>query len=57
MKYVRTTTGVPSYLDQGVAVAVKRSGNDAIPVINLRAAKAEGADFDASLLGIAEVRK
>jgi hypothetical protein len=57
MKYVRTTTGVPGYLDLGVAVAVGRSAGESVPIINLRAANAEGADFDASLLGMAEVRK
>lgn len=52
---ITTLTGVPEYVRKGIAVGVgERSGKPQI-FINLEASKAEGSDFDASLLRIAEV--
>jgi hypothetical protein len=52
---ITTLTGIPDYVKKGVAVGVgERSGKPQI-FINLDASKAEGSDFDASLLRIAEV--
>jgi hypothetical protein len=54
-KRVTTTTGVPSYVGQGVAVGIGlRLGKPQI-FINLEAAKSEGSEFDATLLRIATV--
>jgi hypothetical protein len=54
-KRVTTTTGVPDYVHDGVAVGIGvRRGRPQI-LINLEGSKAEGSDFDASLLRIATV--
>lgn len=52
---ITTLTGIPEYVKKGLSVGVgERSGKPQI-YINLDASKAEGSDFDASLLRIAEV--
>jgi hypothetical protein len=52
---VTTTTGVPDFVKQGVAVGIgQRRGKPQI-YINLEASKSEGSEFDASLLRIATV--
>ncbi len=50
-----TAAGARELLPQGVAVAVVASGARAAIVVNLPAARREGADLDSALLGVAEV--
>lgn len=50
-----TAAGARELLPQGVAVAVVASGTRAAILVNLAAARREGADLDSALLGIAEV--
>jgi len=52
---IRSFTGVPSYVKQGVAVSVRIRGERPRLVVNLPAARAEGADYMANLLQMAEV--
>ena len=55
-RQIITTTGVPAYVDKGIAVGVGVGVEDTPRVlINLPSAKAEGSEFDASLLRIAKV--
>jgi YfiR/HmsC-like len=54
-KGVTTTTGVPDYVRSGVAVGVGKTQDHAQILINLPCARAEGSEFDASLLRIATV--
>jgi len=53
---VTTTTGVPEYIDKGVAVGVGIERDQPRIYINLASSKSEGSEFDASLLQIA-IRK
>lgn len=50
-----TLTGVPDYVRRGVAVGIGVAQDKPQILINLAAARAEGSDFDASLLRIATV--
>lgn len=50
-----TLTGVPEYVDAGVAVGVDLQGERPRILINLAAARAEGADFDSRLLKLAKI--
>ncbi len=52
---VTTTTGVPDYVRRGVAVGIGLSDDRPQVLINLPSARAEGSEFDASLLRIATV--
>jgi hypothetical protein len=52
---VVTLTGVPSYVDDGLAVGIDLSGQRPHVVINLPAARAEGARFSAQLLKLARL--
>ena len=54
---ITTTTGVPEYVRRGVSVGVGRSQERAQILINLTSSRAEGCEFDASLLRIATVLK
>ncbi len=54
---VTTVTGVPDYVRRGVAVGVAASQDRAQILINLASARAEGAEFDASLLRISTIVK
>ena len=56
-KGVTTTTGVPDYVRDGIAVGVGRAQDRPQIIINLTSAKAEGAEFDASLLRISTIVK
>jgi hypothetical protein len=48
-------TGVPDYVRRGVAVGIGVVQDKPQVLINLAAARAEGSDFDASLLRIATI--
>ncbi|HWX24630.1 MAG TPA: YfiR family protein [Vicinamibacteria bacterium] len=52
---ITTTTGVRSFVSQGIAVGVASNGEKPLIFINLPSAKAEGVEFDASLLRIATI--
>jgi hypothetical protein len=54
-RQIITTTGVPAYVDQGIAVGVGVAQDRPHILINLPSSKAEGSEFDASLLRIAKV--
>jgi hypothetical protein len=54
---ITTITGVPDYVRQGVAVGIGERRNRPQILINLPASRAEGSEFDASLLRIATVLK
>jgi hypothetical protein len=50
-----TLTGVPEYLEAGLSVGLDLRQDRPRILVNLRAARAEGADFAAPLLGLATV--
>ncbi len=52
---ILTLTGVPRYVAAGISIGIDMKGNRPDIVINLPAAKAEGADLDAQLLKLARV--
>lgn len=52
---ILTLTGVPRYVAAGISIGIDLKGNRPDIVINLPAAKAEGADLDAQLLKLARV--
>lgn len=52
---IPTLTGVPEYVEDGLAVGIGASGEKPCIVINLNAARSEGADFDSHLLDLARV--
>lgn len=52
---IMTLTGVPDYVESGLAVGVGVKGEKPLIIINLKAAKAEGADFSSQLLKLAKV--
>ena len=50
-----TLTGVPDYVESGLAVGIGIKGDKPQIIINLPAAKAEGADFSSQLLKLAKI--
>jgi hypothetical protein len=56
-KRILTLTGVPDYIELGLALGVGTKGEKPLIIINLAAAKAVGADFNAQLLHLAKVIK
>ena len=54
-RQVVTLTGVPGYVAEGLAVGIELSGERPHLVINLAAARAEGARFSAQLLKLARL--
>jgi hypothetical protein len=52
---VTTITGVPRYVDEGIAIGLDLKADRPEIVVNLEAARAEGADFTAQLLKLARV--
>jgi uncharacterized protein DUF4154 len=53
--HLTTATGVPDYVRKGVAVGIGLVQDRPQILINLAASRAEGSDFDASLLRIATI--
>ena len=51
-----TLTGIADYVESGLAVGIGTKGDRPRIIINLPAAKAEGADFSSRLLCLAKVR-
>lgn len=56
-KKIVTFTGVPEYVDKGLAVGIDVKGDKPEIVVNLNAAKAEGADFSSQLLKMVRIIK
>ena len=54
-EHIITTTAVPAYVEQGVAVGIGVRQDKPEILINLRSSKSAGSEFDASLLRIARV--
>jgi hypothetical protein len=54
-KQITTLTGVPDYVESGLAVGIGIKGKKPQLLINLSAAKAEGANFRAQFLKLAKV--
>lgn len=54
-KKIFTFTGVPAYVDAGVAVGVGSKGESPRILINLPSARAEGVEFSSQLLKLAKV--
>lgn len=52
---ILTVTGVPEYVERGLALGIDMKGQKPQILINLPAAKAEGADFSSRLLNLARV--
>lgn len=52
---VTTMTGVPSYVETGLAIGIGMRGTRPEIVINLVASRAEGADLNAQLLKLARI--
>ncbi len=54
-RLVRTFTGIPNYVEQGLSVGIDVNGVRPQIVINLLASRAEGALFSADLLKLARI--
>lgn len=54
-KQIITLTGVPEYADQGIAVSIGVRDERPLIIVNLPAAKAEGADLSSQLLKVSKV--
>jgi hypothetical protein len=54
-KKILTLTGIPEYLESGLAVGVGVNEKRPQVIINLAAARAEGTNFDSRLLRVAKV--
>ena len=52
---VTTVTGVPTYVETGLAIGIGVKGEHPEIVINLPASRAEGADLNAQLLKLARI--
>jgi len=52
---ITTVTGVPRYVDEGVAIGLDLKADRPEILVNLAAARAEGADFTAQLLKLARL--
>ena len=50
-----TMTGVPGYVESGLAVGIGTKGDKPLIIINLPATKKEGADFSSQLLRIVKI--
>ena len=53
---ILTLTGVPDYVEAGLGVGIGLRGDRPEILVNLAAARAEGADFSATFLQLATVR-
>ena len=51
----RTITGVPEYVDQGLAVGIGIRRDRPLIIVNLEQARAEGAAFSSQLLALARI--
>jgi YfiR/HmsC-like len=53
--HVTSVTGVPQYVEQGIAVGARLRGDRPRLMVNLASSKQSGADFTSELLKLAEV--
>ncbi len=54
-KQIRTMTGVPDYVVSGLALGIGAKGGKPLILVNLAAAKMEGANFNSQLLKLAKI--
>jgi hypothetical protein len=54
-KRISTLTGLPEYVESGLAVGIGTKGERPLIIINSPAAKAEGIDFNSQLLKLAKI--
>jgi hypothetical protein len=54
-KQIRTMTGVPDYVVSGIALGIGAKGGKPLILVNLSAAKAEGANLNSQLLKLAKI--
>jgi hypothetical protein len=52
---VRTVTGVPHYVEDGLGIGIDLRGGRPEIMVNLVASRAEGGDLDAQLLKLARI--
>ena len=52
---ILTFTGIPKYVESGIAVSVELKGGKPHIIINLTSSRAEGAEFNSQLLNLAKV--
>ena len=52
---IRSVTGIPGYVDLGIAVGIGLRNRRPLIIINLEAARAEGAAFSSQLLSLARI--
>jgi hypothetical protein len=52
---IRTATGVPEYVDQGIAVGIGLRNKRPLIIVNLAATRAEGSAFSSQLLSLARI--
>jgi hypothetical protein len=52
---LRTITGVPEYVEEGIAVGIGERKDRPLIIINLQGARAEGSDFSSQLLSLARI--
>jgi hypothetical protein len=52
---LRTITGVPDYVEEGIAVGIGERKDRPLIIINLQGSRAEGSDFSSQLLQLARI--
>jgi hypothetical protein len=52
---IRTLTGMPEYVVSGLAIGIGSKGGKPLIIVNLLAAKAEGANYNSQLLKLARI--
>jgi hypothetical protein len=54
-RHIRTITGVPEYVDGGIAVGIGLRRDRPLIIVNLEQARAEGVSFSSQLLALARI--
>jgi hypothetical protein len=54
-KHILSLTGIPEYLEDGLAVGIGAKGDKPFIYVNLAASKAEGADFNSQFLKFVQI--
>jgi hypothetical protein len=54
-RQIRTITGVPEYVNSGLALGIGAKGGKPLILVNLSAAKMEGANLNSQLLKLAKI--
>ena len=55
LRGIRSATGMPEYVDLGIAVGIGLRNRRPLIIINLAGARAEGSDFSSQLLSLARI--